>query len=427
MKEFKNIKGSFDYLPEKQIIREDIKKTMQEVFGKYGYSPVETPILCYLDLLASKYSEGADILNEIYKLKDQGKRSLGMRYDLTLPFAKLISMNKELKLPLKRYEIGKVFRDGPVKLGRNREFTQCDVDVVGVSSLMPESEFMAMSMEIYEKLGLDIEIQYNNRKLLSGILDELGVSKNLAPLAIMLIDKFEKLTEKELFEEFQKFGVGRELFNILFGIFKLSFKDIQRKFSGTTNPLILQGIDELTQLTEYTIALGVSGSMRFTPFLARGIGVYTGTVWEIFLKDRSITSSIGAGGRYDNIITTFIDKGKDYPAVGMTFGLDVIYEAIQLKNQSSIKTTCEVYIIPMGTQLESLKLAKRLRAQGIKTDIEMNYIRLKKSLDYANKSGIPYVIILGENEIASGIFSLKNMKTGEIKEYYLDEDIFLIK
>lgn len=130
MTQFKNLKGSYDYLPQKQILREEIKNILSSIFQKYGFSPVETPILCYYDLLSSKYSEGADILNETYKLTDQGERSLGLRYDLTITFSKLISSNPNLRLPFKRYEIGKVFRDGPVKLGRNREFTQCDVDMV---------------------------------------------------------------------------------------------------------------------------------------------------------------------------------------------------------------------------------------------------------------------------------------------------------
>ena len=158
---YENVKGTYDYLPEKQIVREEIRSVLQSVFVKYGFAPIETPILCKYDLLASKYSEGADILNEMYTLQDQGKRKLGLRYDLTITFSKLISSNPNIVLPFKRYEIGKVFRDGPVKVGRNREFTQCDIDSVGIKSVLAEAEYMLMTNEAYKKLGLDIEIEFN--------------------------------------------------------------------------------------------------------------------------------------------------------------------------------------------------------------------------------------------------------------------------
>ena len=211
-RQFENLKGTFDYLPEKQIIRESIKSVLQSIFVKYGFSPIETPILCKYDLLASKYSEGADILNEMYTLEDQGKRKLGLRYDLTITFSKLISSNRDIVFPFKRYEIGKVFRDGPVKVGRNREFTQCDVDSVGVKSVLAEAEYMVMTQEAYEKMGLDIEIEFNNRKLLTGIIRSVfgDVCEDVLRRSIMLIDKFAKLSDEELFEEFSLIDIERE-------------------------------------------------------------------------------------------------------------------------------------------------------------------------------------------------------------------------
>ncbi|HZK27258.1 MAG TPA: ATP phosphoribosyltransferase regulatory subunit, partial [Thermoclostridium sp.] len=158
--ELRNLKGTSDFLPEEQKIRQEMIRTLQDVFERYGYQPIETPTICYFDVLASKYSGGAEILKEVYKLNDQGKRELGLRYDLTIPFARLIGMNPNITMPFKRYEIGKVYRDGPVKTGRNREFIQCDVDMVGVKSIMAEAEFMMMTVEIYKKLGLDVYISY---------------------------------------------------------------------------------------------------------------------------------------------------------------------------------------------------------------------------------------------------------------------------
>ena len=163
--ELLNVKGSSDFLPEEQIIRNEITDKLKTVFESYGYMPLETTTICYYDLLASKYAGGAEILKEIYKLTDQGKRNLALRYDLTVPFAKVISMNKDLKLPFRRYEIGKVYRDGPVKLGRDREFYQCDVDVCGIENQMVEIEFFEMTKSCFNKLNIDIYIEWNNRKL----------------------------------------------------------------------------------------------------------------------------------------------------------------------------------------------------------------------------------------------------------------------
>ena len=160
--EIENVKGGYDYLPEEQKIRNYINDTLKTVFEEYGYTSIETPILCYYDILAGKYDESNDLLNEIYKLSDQGKRKLGLRYDLTVPFAKYIAMNPNTKMPFKRYEIGEVFRNGPVKLGRDREFIQCDVDSVGIEGQLTEAEFVALYVEAYNKLNIDIVIKYKN-------------------------------------------------------------------------------------------------------------------------------------------------------------------------------------------------------------------------------------------------------------------------
>ena len=167
-----NVKGSMDYLPKEQILRNRVINVLSDTFQEYGYLPLETTTLCYYDLLASKYAGGAEILKEVYKLKDQGNRELGLRYDLTVPFSKIICMNlnKEIELPFRRYEIGKVYRDGPVKLGRDREFYQCDVDVCGISSLLAEAELLQMASICYKELSINIDIKWNNRKFLSGLI-----------------------------------------------------------------------------------------------------------------------------------------------------------------------------------------------------------------------------------------------------------------
>lgn len=417
---FDNIKGTYDYLPEKQILREQIKHTLESVFVKYGFAPAETPIICKYDLLASKYSEGADILNEMYTLSDQGKRKLGLRYDLTITFSKLISSNPSVVLPFKRYEIGKVFRDGPVKLGRNREFTQCDTDVVGIKSIMAEAEYMTMTGEAYKKLGLDIEIEFNNRKLLSGLIMLIfgELPEEITRKCIMLIDKFAKLTEVELQNEFETIGIDAEKLEILKELLRLDYENLKSKLAVIgTNQLINEGWKEIDELYEYLADCDVLENMKFAPYLARGIDVYTGTVWEVFLKDRKIENqdfnlSIGGGGRYDKIITTFMDDGNEYPAIGMSFGLDVIYEILNLKNRNKSNPIVELFIIPIEASVKSFEFATKLRAVGLKVEIDKTARKLKKSMNFANKMNIPFVVVIGQNEIVSGNVKVKNMSTG---------------
>lgn len=418
-KEFETVKGTYDYLPHEQIIREFIKDTLRKNFVKYGFPAAETPILCMLDLLKSKYSADADILNEIYQLSDQGKRELGLRYDLTICLTKLISSNRSITMPFKRHEIGKVYRDGPVKLGRNREFTQCDVDAVGIKSMLQEAEFMNLTHNSYKDLGLEVEIVYNNRKVLSGlILETLGEmdGDNLRK-CIMLVDKFEKMNKKELCEEFKKLGFTDENFEKLYAVFSMNYDELKANFGDSNYEILKEGFKELDELHELTETTEAKNSMVYKPFLARGIDIYTSSVWEIFLKNRVINGheinvSLGGGGRYDNIITSFIEDGNEYPAVGMSFGLDVIYEALKAKADGEVEPIVDLFIIPMDTQKESFILAENLRRLGLRVDIEKMDRRVKRSMNYANKENIPFTTVIGGDEIAKGQIYIKQMETG---------------
>lgn len=426
--ELRNLKGTGDFMPQEQRVRQEIIRKLQDIFERYGYQPLETPIICYFDVLASKYAGGAEILKEVYKLSDQGERELGLRYDLTVPFARVVGMNPEIRMPFKRYEIGKVYRDGPIKIGRNREFIQCDVDMVGVKSIIAEAELMMMAVEVYKMLGLDIYISYNNRKLLSGIIESVGIEQALTPNIILSIDKLEKIGNDGVKSELIQLGIDVSKINLLLNYVRMQPDELVAIFaSKQKNQRMEQGLKELNELISYIDVLGIKNLLRFTPSLARGLEIYTGTVWEVFLTDGRITSSVGAGGRYDNIIGAFIDNGIDYPAVGMTFGLDVIYEALMLKGTMTGKPPVDLYIIPLGTQKACLKLVTELRNKGLKVDVEMENRKLKKSLDFANKQRIPYVVILGENELKSGKVMLKEMLKGTEYEVNLGELNVILK
>jgi len=420
--DLRNLKGTRDFMKSEQKIRNEIIKKFQEVFENYGYQPIETPIICKYDILASKYAGGDEILKEVYKFKDQGQRDIGLRYDLTVPFARVVGMNQDIKMPFKRYEIGKVFRNGPVKTGRSREFIQCDVDMVGVKSMMAEAELMIMASDIYKMLGLDVYISFNNRKLLSGIIKTLEISEVLEGSVILSLDKLEKIGDQGVRNELTEKGLMEEDIVKLFSLLKMNEKDLLEKLrSNPSNELIEQGIKELDELVYYMESSGIKDICRFSPCLARGLEIYTGSVFEIFLTDGSISSSLSGGGRYDKIIGAFLSNGNEYPAVGITFGLDVIYSALESKGMEMAISPVQVYIIPIGTEIESLNLLTRLRRQGISGDIEMDKRKLRKSLEYAGKQGIPFVIVIGEDEIKNGKVRIRNMKEGNEEEIAMDK------
>lgn len=373
-------------------------------------------------MLASKYAGGDEILKEVYKLRDQGNRELGLRYDLTVPFARIVGMTPDIRLPFKRYEIGKVFRDGPVKTGRSREFIQCDVDSAGISSVMAEAELMIMAAEVYEMLGLDVYISFNNRKLLSGLISASGIAAENAGSVILTIDKLEKIGLEATGLELSDKGICKENVDKLFYFLSMPQEAFMQFFrTNPINNLIKEGIMEIDELLGYLSESGILDIIRFTPCLARGLEIYTGTVYEVFLKDGSITSSVGAGGRYDKIIGAFLNNGIEYPAVGMTFGLDVIFEALSAKKDNDPTPPVDVFIIPISTEKEALSIAVALRKIGVKADMEMDGRKLRKSLDYANKLGIPYVLILGEDELKNNSVKFRDMKAGTERTVMLND------
>lgn len=405
-----NVKGGYDFLPKEQKIRNYINEVLKETFMEYGYGSIETPILCYLDMLVDKYDENNDLLKEIYKLSDQGGRELGLRYDLTVPFAKFIALNKNnISMPFKRYEIAKVFRDGPVKVGRDREFTQCDADVVGIEGQFIEAELLSLYINAFKKLGIDIIIKYNNRNLMRGLIKETGVSEEQISKVITILDKMNKITEAELRTYLIEIAIENEQIDKLLMLFKMDVDKIKDMLKDSTNEELTLGIKEIDTLKGYLEKLGYGEICKVDLTLARGQDYYTGNVFEVYDKSGYLTSSIGGGGRYDKMVTEYINDGEVYPAAGISFGLTSIYEI--LKTRDDFKNTSDIkfYIIPMGVDMEALSLANTLRSYGYNVDVEMKGRKLKKSLDFANRENIPYVIIVGEDEVKSGKVTVKDM------------------
>ncbi len=421
MEDFKlmNLKGTSDFLPEEQIIRNKIISVLKETFESYGYLPIETPILCYYDLLASKYAGGAEILKEVYKLTDQGKREIGLRYDLTVPFSKVIGMNKGLILPFKRYEIGKVFRDGPVKLGRAREFYQCDVDACGTESPNAEVEYFIMTKKVFNKLNIDVEIRYNNRKFLSGLLEESGVDKENISSFIISVDKLDKISRDDIKKELLA-HTSETIIEKVFDLFDKNLDELNNIFKNSTNTKLIDGLKELNDLTNLIIELGLNDICIFTPFLARGLEIYTGSVWEVFDKTLNFKSALGGGGRYDKIITNFLNDGNIYPAIGCSFGLEPIYELLKEKEKINLKKY-DVYVYEFNNDSNLFKISELLRNNGYNVLTELNSIKLKKAMNIANREKIDKVILIGEDELKEDAVTIKNMITGNQEKVKINE------
>ena len=412
-----NVKGTFDYLPEDMLLRNKITDTLRNNFLRYGYLPIETPILNYFDLLSYKYEDDAEILNEIYRLSDQGDRDLGLRYDLTVPFCKVVALNKSLTLPLRRFEIGRVFRNGPVKLGRTREFYQCDVDVVGIDNRLIEAEQILMAINTYKELGINIYVKYNNRKLLSGLILYAGISEDKINSVIGVIDKKEKVKLDDLKEMLKDLDISLDSIDKLLSLFDQDLTYFETL--KDENNLILEGVNELKEIQSYLKELNILDDCFFVPTLARGLSIYTGIVFEFYDKDNRLSCAIGAGGRYNKIITNFMDNGMEYPAIGLSFGLEPIF--VILKSMQEKQRSIDVYMVPLDTNIETLKLANTLRGKGVRVLIEMNKKKIGKCFEYAERENIKYVMIIGENEIKTKKYKIKDMDKKEEYTMSLEE------
>ena len=377
-----NIKGAGDVLPGQQILRSRVLDVLRDHFESHGFVPIETASLNYMEVLGYKYEQDAEIVREIYKIKDQGDRDLGLRFDLTVPFAKFIATNRDIRMPFRRYEIGKVWRNGPVKAGRLREFYQCDIDVVGQKGIEVEAELMALAVKCFLDLGITPLIKYGNRKVLSSLIGEN------ADKVIPIIDRMEKISKAELDTELGKYLSPVQIKKLL--------KQLE---SGVKN----QEAEVLGKLLEQ---MGVGEYCVWTPSLARGLNVYTGTVWEVFDKDERISSSLGGGGRYDNIITDWVGSGQDYPAVGMAFGLEPI---MVLLGDEGYESPVDLLLVSMKDYAKTNEFAEKFRRDG-KRVLVLGNMKVGKAVEYADKAGIPEVGVIGEREIESGKVEIKNLR-----------------
>ncbi|MBR9693237.1 histidine--tRNA ligase [Candidatus Woesearchaeota archaeon] len=404
-------KGTRDFPPEEKILRDKLIGSLKVVFERYGFNPLETPMFERFDVLGAKYAGGAEILKETFKFQDQGKRDLALRYDLTVPFARFVGMNPQLKFPFKRYAIGRVFRDGPIKLGRYREFYQCDVDVVGSKSMLADAECVRIAVAGFKELGVPVTISVNNRKLLDELLEKGGVQKEKVAEAMLVLDKIKKVGLDEVKKELKEKGINEDSVNF---IVELSTQENTNQEKIAKVKAFLgdetEGLKELSELFSYLE--GVE-NVKYDPSLARGLEYYTGTVFEGFAKESKVTSSICGGGRYDNMVPALLESKLEYPAVGISFGLEPIMDVLKEQEKETKKTIVKAFVIPIKNGKECIPIVEQLRAAGISADMDLNGKSISKNLDYANSYGIPFVLICGPKELEQGKVKLKDMTSGD--------------
>ena len=417
-------RGTRDFPPSEKIIRDKVINQIKEIFEIYGFSPLETPTFEKLEILEAKFGAGenSDAISEIYRFKDQGNRDLGLRYEFTFALARFVGQNPQLKLPFKRYQIGTVFRDGPIKAGRYREFYQCDIDVVGVKSVLADAEALAVVKDVFNKLMLDVVIEVNDRKLLTEIIKYSGIEENQATQVIISIDKLKKIgingVKAELLEKQIPKDKIEKLMNLLTEIEKGTntekLKSL-KKILGET-----EGLKEIEELLGYLKDFSVE--VEFSPSLARGLGYYTGPIFEVFLKDQTImNSSIAGGGRWDKMIGKYIGNEKlNYPATGLSFGIEPIMDIILKRDGTERQTVTDLLVIPIKTKEQAIKITQELRKRGLKAQVDLLDRSVSKNIEYADKLGIPYVGFLGEDEIKQNKIKIRNLKTG--KEELIDVD-----
>lgn len=411
---FQTPKGTKDWLPDEAERWQTVLDTVRKAFEKYGFRPMETPAFESFELLAAKGGTGDAVRDEIYNFKDKGGRELGLRFDLTVPMARVLANNANLPKPFKRYQIGKVWRYDNPQAGRFREFWQADVDTIGSSNPLADAECVAALCEALEQLGFkEIKVRLNNRKLLQALFLKAGVKEAQLLEAFRSVDKMDKIGAD---------GVKRELEDK-----KISWKGIEEiiKLKGDVleniedNYGAVEGLAELKEFLKYAKILGIDKYLEIDLSLVRGLEYYTGPVFEVMLGDAKL--SCGGGGRYDKLIK--ILGGPDLPATGISIGLNRVVGLMEEKKMFKADLRKKVFVASVNDFVrgDAAKICQRLRKDGIIAETDLADRKLSKQMEYAAALNFAYVIIVGPKELESGKAKVRDMKTGKEKDVALDK------
>ena len=445
-------KGTRDFSPIEMAKRNYIFNTIKEVFLLYGFQQIETPAMENLSTLMGKYGEEGDkllfkMLNSGDYLKNAPAEMLeqhdyihlipkisekGLRYDLTVPFARYVVMHRnDIQFPFKRYQIQPVWRADRPQKGRYREFYQCDADVVGSDSLMNEIELVGMIDEVFKRFGINVIIKINNRKVLSGIAEVIGAPDKIVDITVV-IDKIDKIGLENVNAELLEKGLSQDAVDALQPLLTLSGSNEEKLATLSTllasSEVGMKGVEELRYVLSNSEAQQPKGVVELDVSLARGLNYYTGTIIEVKAKDVAI-GSITGGGRYDNLTGVFGMPGTS--GVGISFGADRIYDVLntlELYPKDTLAST-KVLFVNFGEKegAQSLQYVMKLRANGIPAEIYPDSTKMKKQMSYANDKNVAYVAMVGETEMANGTIALKCMETGEQENLTIDEVISKLK
>jgi len=437
-------KGTRDFSPVEMVKRNFIFDTIKDVFKRFGYLPIETPAMETLSSLMGKYGEEGDkllfkILNSgdyLSKTKtdltkaESGKFAMeisekGLRYDLTVPFARFVVQHlNDITFPFKRYQIQPVWRADRPQKGRYREFYQCDVDVIGSNSLLNEVELIQVIDQVFQGLKVNAVIKINNRKVLLGIAETIGEPDKFIDITVA-IDKLDKIGLEKVNQELLSKGISQAAIEKLKPIFDLSGSNYDKlkslKEIVKDSETGLKGVEEIETVLNYFNNLSLNIDLELDLTLARGLNYYTGAIFEVKAKDVEIGSICG-GGRYDDLTGVF--GLKDVSGVGVSFGADRIYDVMEQLDifPQEIVASTKVLFVNFGTQEESycLPLLQKLRDNGVNSEIFPESAKMKKQMTYANNKNIPYVVLVGANEMEKGMLTVKNMTNGEQSEMTFD-------
>ena len=439
-------KGTRDFSPAEMMRRGYIFDTIKSVFSTYGYAPLETPAMENLSTLLGKYGDEGDKL--LFKILNSGDYAAGLtddevrsaskicekglRYDLTVPFARYVVQHQnDITFPFKRYQIQPVWRADRPQKGRYREFYQCDVDVIGSRSLLNEVELIGIVERVFRSLQIKVTLKMNNRKILCGIAETIGHADKMIDITVA-IDKLEKIGIDNVKAELAERGIGAEAIAKLQPILELSgSNDDKLNVLGDIlgdSETGLNGIEEMRTIFSYVEKLGTELPIELDLSLARGLNYYTGAIFEVKANDFAIGSICG-GGRYDDLTGIFGMPGMS--GVGISFGADRIYDVMVGLDlfPEEVNFTTKVLFANLGAEEETvaLMLLNKLRNNNIASEIYPDGGKMKKQMEYANRRGIPYVVIIGSDEVEQGVATVKNMQTGEQHQVTFDEIVNAIK
>ena len=429
----RTLPGFMELLPKEQILFNKMKEKIQKSYEKFGFLPIDTPIIEMSDVLLAK--AGGETEKQIYRFQ-KGDNDLALRFDLTVPLAKYVTeYYNDLSFPFKRYQIGKVYRGERPQKGRFREFYQCDIDIIGDGelSVINDAEMPAVIYSTIKDLGFeDFTICINNRKLLSGLFKELDLEEKSVDI-MRIIDKIEKIGKENVIECLKDLELNKNQIDDIINFIEISGTTEEKINSleklNYTNEIFNEGLEELKQVVKYVKAFGVPNSnFKVDLTIARGLDYYTGTVYETFLNEYRELGSVCSGGRYDNLAEYYTDK--KLPGVGISIGLTRLFYKLNELNalkeeQNSISKVLVVSMVKDNSK--ALEVATELRSENINAEVYLENKKIKAKFKYADRLAIPYVIVIGEDEIANNTVTLKNMQTGEQETLKIKEVIKKIK